>query len=91
MYVNELDAVTNSVLTPGDDYDKGADSRLPTILADLSEHEGILTPEQAKNLLAKAAQKDYTEWSCVYNLSKFTADVYTDENFEHAYHYGKTD
>ncbi len=91
MYVNEMDAVTNSVLTPGDDYDKGADSRLPTILADLSEHEGILTPEQAKNLLAKAAQKDYTEWSCVYNLSKFTADVYTDENFEHAYHYGKTD
>lgn len=89
MYVNELDAVTNSVLTPGDDYDRGADSRLPEILAGLSGHDGILTPEQAKELLAKVAQENYTEWSCVYNLNRFTADVYIDEDFDHAYHYGK--
>ena len=87
MYVNELDAVTNSVLTPGELYGEGADDRLPTILAGLSEHNGILTPEQARDLLAAAAQKDYTEWSCVYDLNKFTADVYVDEKFDHAYHY----
>lgn len=91
MFVNELDAVTNSVVTPGDDYDKGADRRLPAIREGLAEHDGILTSEQAKNLLAKAAQKDYTEWSCVYNLSKFSADVYTDEKFDRAYHYGKAE
>ncbi len=88
MYVNELDACTNSVLTPGEQYDEGADWRLPTLLSGLSEHDGILTPEQAKELLAAVSQKDYTEWSCVYDLNHFSVDVYTDEDFDHAYHYG---
>lgn len=88
MYVNELDAVTNSVLTPGEHYDEGADDRLPTILDGLKQHDGILTPEQARDLLAAAAQKNWTEWSCVYNLNDFSVDLYVDEDYEHAYHYG---
>lgn len=88
MYVNELNAVTNSVVTPGEYYDIGADRRLPVINVELSEHNGILTKEQAKELLAAASQTDYTEWSCVYDLNDFGVDVYVDEDFEHAYHYG---
>lgn len=88
MYVNELNAVTNSVVTPGEYYDIGADRRLPVINAELSEHNGILTKEQAKELLAAASQKDYTEWSCVYDLNDFCVDVYVDEDYTQAYHYG---
>lgn len=91
MYVNELDACTNSVLTPGDLYGEKSDWRLPVILAGLSEHDGILTPEQAKELLAAVTQEHYTEWSCIYNLNHFSVDVYTDEHFDHAYHYGGSD
>lgn len=88
MFVNELDACTNSVLTPGDLYDEDADWRLPVILEGLSEHDGILTPEQSRELLAAVSQEHYTEWSCIYDLNHFSVGVYTDEQFDHAYHYG---
>ena len=88
MYVNELDACTNSVLTPGEQYGEDADWRLPAILAGLSEHDGILTKDETKELLASVSQTHYTEWSCVYDLNHFSVDVYTDEHFDHAYHYG---
>ena len=88
MYVNELNAVTNSVVTPGEHYDECADWRLPVIIAALAEHNDILTKEQAKELLDAASQKDYTEWSCVYDLNDFCVDVYVDEDYTQAYHYG---
>lgn len=88
MYVNELNAVTNSVVTPGEHYDECADWRLPVITAALAEHNDILTKEQAKELLDAASQKDYTEWSCVYDLDDFCVDVYVDEDYTQAYHYG---
>ena len=87
MYVNELDAATNSVVTEGPHYDRGADERLPAIKAGLSEHNGILTKEQAKELISAAAQKDYTEWSCVYDLTNYSFDVYMDEDFENPIHF----
>ena len=90
MYVNELDAATNSVLTPNEYYGNGADSRLPTILEELSKQNGILSQEQSRDLLQKVSQPQYTEWSCVYNLNCFAVDLYVDEDYTHAYHYSKT-
>ena len=86
MFVNELDAVTNSVLTPGDHFDEGADGRLPKITARLAEMDGVLTPEQARDLQETVAHN--TEWSCVYNLNDFSVDLYVDEDYTKAYHYG---
>ena len=88
MTVIEADAVTNSVLTPGKYYNRGADSRLPKINEVLSEHEGTLTGDEARDLLDTVSQENYTEWSCVYNVSDFAVDLYVDEDYAHAYHYG---
>ncbi len=88
MYVNELNAVTNSVLTPGDHYGEEADWRLEVLTDGLSEKGNILTPEQARDLLAAVVQSSITEWSAVYNLNDFTVDLYTDEYFDYAYRYG---
>ena len=88
MTVIEADAVTNSVLTPGKYYNRGADSRLPKINEVLSEHEGTLTGDEARDLLDAVSQENYTEWSCVYNVSDFAVDLYVDEDYAHAYHYG---
>lgn len=88
MFVNELDACTNSVLTPGDDYGKGADDRLPTILAALQQHDGTLSPDEVRELLAAVAQKNYTEWSFVYDLNRFSADIWLDERFDTPHHFG---
>lgn len=90
MYVNELNACTNSVLTPGEYYDLGKDWRLPVIGAGLAEHKNILTKEQAKELLDAASQEN-TEWSCVYDLDNFSVDVYLDEDYERGYRYGDQD
>ena len=88
MTVNEADAVTNSILTPGEFYDLGADSRLPKLNEVLSEHDGTLTEDEARDLLDAVSQKNYTEWSCVYNVSDFAVDLYVDEDYTRAYHYG---
>lgn len=88
MFVNELDAVTNSVVTPGELYDKGADDRLPKLSEVLTESGGVRTAEQARDLLDAVSQRDFTEYSCVYNLSKFSVDLYVDEDFDRAYYYG---
>jgi hypothetical protein len=87
MYVNELDAVTNSVLTPGDHYGEEADWRLDVLIEGLETNGGILTNEQARDLLEDVSQI-MTEWSAVYNLNDFNADIYMDRNYAHAYHYG---
>ncbi|MBP5655150.1 MAG: linear amide C-N hydrolase [Clostridiales bacterium] len=89
MYVNELNAVTNSVVTPGDRFDEEADWRLPVLQKKLALANNTLTAEQARDLLDDVSQANFTQWSSVYNLSKFSADVYMDENYSKAYHYGK--
>lgn len=88
MYVNELSAVTNSVLTPGEYYGDGSDNRLGILTEGLEENGGVLTPEQARDLLEAVSFSSWTEWSSVYNLNDFTADIYTDVDYSHAYHYG---
>ena len=85
MNVIETDACTNSVLTLGESYDIGADARLPQIQACLTEHNGILSSEQARDLLAQVALG--TEWSCVYDLNNFKVDLYMDSDFDHVYQY----
>ena len=76
----------NAVCALGVRFHEHFRSRVP-----VSCVNSILTPEQAKGLLAAVSQKDYTEWSCVYDLNRFSVDVYTDEDFDHAYHYGAAD
>ena len=88
MYVNEVSACTNSVITPGDHYDEGADSRLPTINGMLDEQGGILTPDEARDLLQEVQMGSMTEWSCVYYLSDFGVDLYTDEDYSTPFRYG---
>jgi len=88
MYVNELNAVTNSVLTPGDHYGEEADRRLDVILEELDVNEGILTIDQAAALLEKVCLGDMTQWSAVYDLNSFKADIYVDKDYMHAYKYG---
>jgi hypothetical protein len=87
MCVNELNAATNSVLTKGRYYNRGADKRLPEIRKELSGNNGILTKDQVKDLLSAVAQNN-TEWSCVYDLSDFSFDVYMDKDYMYAYHFG---
>lgn len=88
MYVNELNAVTNSVLTPGDHYGEEADWRLDVILEELDANEGILTTDQAAALLGNVCLGSMTQWSAVYDLNSFNADIYVDKDYEHAYKYG---
>lgn len=88
MYVNELYAVTNSVLTPGDHYGEEADWRLDVILEELDAHEGILTTDQAAELLGKVCLGSMTQWSAVYDLNVFSAEIYVDKDYGHAYTYG---
>ena len=47
-----------------------------------------MDPEQARDLLAAVVQSSITEWSAVYNLNDFTADVYVDQHYDYAYRYG---
>ncbi|MCR5122177.1 MAG: linear amide C-N hydrolase [Ruminococcus sp.] len=86
MCVNELNAATNSVLTPGKYYDFDADERLPAINAELSGHNGILTKDEARDLLKNVSQSN-TEWSCVYDLTECSFDVYMDKDFDNAIHF----
>ena len=88
MYVNELNAVTNSVLTPGDRFGEGSDWRLGVLTDGLAENGNVLTPEQARDLL-KAVSVSDTEWSVVYDLDRYSADIYLDTDYSYAYHYGE--
>ena len=88
MYVNELNAVTNSVLTPGDRFGEGSDWRLGVLTDGLAENGNVLTPEQARDLL-KAVSVSDTEWSVVYDLDRYSADIYLDTDYSYSYHYGE--
>ena len=58
------------------------------ILEELDENEGILTTGQAAVLLEKVCLGSMTQWSAVYDLNSFNADIYVDKDYEHAYKYG---
>ena len=82
MCVNELNAATNSVLTEGAHFGEGSNDKRYSILVDgLKEHGSILTKDEARDLL-EAASKGNTEWSCVYDLTDFSFDVYMDRCYE---------
>lgn len=87
--VNELNACTNSVLTPGAHFEEGGtDRRLGVIETTLNNSDGILTVEECRDLLKEVAQGAYTEWSCVYDLTNFKAYVYVDVNYVKVYEFG---
>lgn len=89
MFVNELNACTNNVLTPGEHFEKGGtDRRLGIIETTLNDNNGVLTVEQCRDLLKDVAQGSFTEWSCVYDLSNFKAYVYVDVNYDKVYEFG---
>ncbi|MBO4637508.1 MAG: linear amide C-N hydrolase [Clostridiales bacterium] len=91
MAVNELSAATNSVLTPGDHFNEGdPDLRLRILTNTLQSNDGILTEEDARDLLDAVSQQNYTEWSCVYNLNRFEVYVYIDEDYGTPYIFGGT-
>lgn len=89
MYVNEADTCTNSVLTPGEWFDIGADERLGILDDTLEDNNNILTPAQGRDLLEAVSQGDFTEWSCVYNLTDFEFDIYVDGDYENGYSFGR--
>lgn len=87
MCINELNAATNSVLTEGAHFDEGKPDKRYGILADgLTEHGSILTKDEARDLL-EAVSKGNTEWSCVYDLTDFSVDIYMDACYEQAIHF----
>lgn len=89
MYVNELSAATNSVLTPGEYFDEGdPDRRIVTIIDTLERNNYVLAEDEARDLLDMVSHHTYTEWSCIYNLDRFKVDVYIDTDYSKAYSFG---
>ena len=87
--VNELNAATNSVLTPGAHFDEGDPDERLGVLADTLDSTGcVMNEEQARDLLDSVSQEHFTEWSCVYNLDRFEVHVYIDEDYEHDHVFG---
>ena len=87
--VNELNAATNSVLTPGDHFDEGdPDERLGILNDTLEDRSCVMDEIQARDLLDEVSQEYFTEWSCVYNLNRFEVHIYMDEDYEHDHVFG---
>lgn len=88
MCVNALNAATNTVLTEGAHFGEGdSDSRYNTLHDRLDAAGGILTKEEAKDLLDLVSQWHYTEWSCVYDLTNFSFDLYLDTDYSQAFRF----
>lgn len=89
MVANELNAATNSVLTPGEHFDEGKpDDRLSMMQNTLKRNNNILSEEEARDLLKAVSKEDFTQWSCVYNLDRFEVTVYMDTYFDKGYSFG---
>ena len=85
MVVTERCCATNSVVAPGKYYDAGSpDKRLPTMDECLGETR-IASEAEAMAILEKVRNKRMTEWSCVYNLNKFTVNICLDSDFSKVY------
>ena len=91
MVVVEHPCCTNSVIAPGEHYNKGLpDGRLPTMEEFLGDSRKA-TEEQAMELLGKVKNKTITEWSCVYNLEDFTVSICLDTDYTKVYTFSAKD
>ena len=91
MVVVEHPCCTNSVIAPGEHYNKGLpDDRLPTMEECLGDSRKA-TEEQAMELLGKVKNKTITEWSCVYNLDDFTVSICLDADYTKVYTFSAKD
>ena len=86
-------ALTNFLISPKKaNFGKGQD-RYKTIMTTLDEKEGILSEEEAMDLLSKVYQSDpdakdstsNTQWSVVYNNTDLTLDISINGNYEQVY------
>ena len=85
MVVTERACATNSVVAPGKHFDEGdPDDRLPTIDECLGA-DRVVAEEDAMTILEKVRNNKMTEWSCVYNLNKFTVDICLDTDYSNVY------
>ena len=76
---------TNTVLVKGSHYGEGdADDRYSIIEQGLQEKQRAMNVTKAMNILNSAQQPEYTQWSCVYNLDKFTVHICPDKRYEGA-------
>lgn len=83
MVVTDTNYVANHIVAPGEHFREGPDDKRREILGEcLAECEGIVDDETAMAFLAKASQKDFTEWSAVYNLDKFSVKIINDEDYQ---------
>lgn len=91
MVVTEHPCCTNSVIAPGEFYNKGLpDGRLPTMEECLGGSRKA-TEAQAMELLGKVKSKTITEWSCVYNLEDFTVSICLDADYSKVYTFSAKD
>ena len=93
MNVVESPRATNFLLTPGDwDFGTGQD-RFETLTAAMGAAEGILTEEEAMDLLEAVSQqpqpekRSSTQWSCVYNQSRGTVFIAMGMDYDHLYQF----
>ena len=95
MKVIEADCVTNGYLTEGwDEVCNGGADRLKTLRDRLAETGGVLTEEEAMQLLSSVSRglnpeelTSNTHWSVVYNLTKKTATVCVARDFDNPIKY----
>lgn len=89
-------AATNFLLTPGDyDFGKGQD-RYETMITTLHDTAGVLTNEEAMDLLQTVAQDEHeddrgklswTQWSVIYDTEKLDATIVMNREANHPFHY----
>lgn len=85
MTVVETPCLTNSVVAPGKYYDKGEpDERLAEMKSALGSN-GVANESEAMAILEKVKSNRSTEWSCIYNLEKFTVNVCVDTDYSKVY------
>lgn len=76
--VSEIDYVTNYTIAT---HQRDDESRFVTFKDKLTESDGVLSVDEALDLLyAGSQQSDYiqTEWSCAYDLDNFVLYIYCD-------------
>jgi len=93
--LNVLDekAVTNYYLSEGWEKACRPDKRCGTVKARLEESGGVMSEEEAMELLKEVCQKtkdprsSHTQWSVVYNLTRKTATVCIDGEYDRSWQF----
>ena len=84
--ISEINYVTNYYIATHE-YDD--ERRFVTLKNKLKESNGVLTMDEAMDLLKDASQDSengiQTEWSCVYDLDHFVLYIYNDRNRDNYY------